>query len=969
MGRERKNRRHAVIKAFKAAALILAAVMMLPITAIAADDQLGELTVYLTAGDGKVTLGAQDAVPAHTFMYKTTVVDDTENKPNLDETAYAIDWTGFDEDADIPGTNGTKIFVQVIQVSNGSNAIKAWGQASAIPAAGDLIINYTLFLHTDGRLYKDNEAGEDITAAAGDGSLVDNGSAIVTGSAGEWILTLNGLEFETTAPVALKVPDGTTIFLVPGTESVLTSELDGDGSAHAILVGGGAESGMAIDGSGLLTASVLSTAGGVGASASAIKTNGTITIRGGTITARGGVSNGESHGICGNIINIRGGSVVTASGGAITSATAAAGTHGINGTAAVNISGGTVTASGGVAAGLGDVDANGIAGTLTMGGFNTVVTAIGGTSSDDGSEIAVRDGYEIPFGFIYILADNANGSGNPATGTVTTTPLSTGERRYVKIAAPEASVITITEQPASSMTVTAGSISAELTILAEVTQTAALSYQWYINTTDSNEDGVAVEGAASAGFAIPADLTYGTHYFYCIVSATGGARPDTSGVAAVTVNSAVIITTHPVENTVVAVGSVSGSLFVSADVTGGASLSYQWFSNTANSNEGGTWIEDATSAIFTIPADLEEGTHYFFCEVSATGGAISVTSNVAAVEAKNLVIAAVPTVTVTVEDKILAADGSKTYLLKAEAAAADGGTLTYQWFVNTENSTVGAAAVTGATASEFTAPYDENGTFYYFAEVTNTIEDNGDGGQKTAYATSEIIDVEIDITRIFAGIMFLSPKSIKEAGADSIAVTNAASYMVEIAVVNNLGEPFTDDQSSHTINLSIRIGNAATSRIMRTDPATGIARFDASLAGSSVGNEIRFTARSAINGEVYNDTADLRIVQRVSVLTADRIIPKDNNDKTDENAAKTVFANEFTAGPNVAGKGGTVNIFRQGESIRDGVLMIYDASGNVVSRIAISDGRGAVNRARTDDADAQSRRIAGSWNLKDTKGR
>ena len=78
-------------------------------------------------------------------------------------------------------------------------------------------------------------------------------------------------------------------------------------------------------------------------------------------------------------------------------------------------------------------------------------------------------------------------------------------------------------------------------------------------------------------------------------------------------------------------------LTVTATVTQGATLAYQWFSNASASNEGGEAIGGATAADFAIPATLVAGAYYYFCEVKAAGAetkrtnAATVTVNAAAV--------------------------------------------------------------------------------------------------------------------------------------------------------------------------------------------------------------------------------------------------------------------------------------------------------------------------------------------------
>jgi len=198
-------------------------------------------------------------------------------------------------------------------------------------------------------------------------------------------------------------------------------------------------------------------------------------------------------------------------------------------------------------------------------------------------------------------------------------------------------VITITTQPTATTSVIAGSINSSLSVVASVTGSATLNYQWFSNTTNSNVDGTPITGATSASFYIPTGLTAGTYFYYCVVSATGGAISVPSNVATVSATVPVItITTQPAATTNVAAGSISGSLSVTASVTGSATLNYQWFSNTTNSNVGGTPISGATSASFDIPTGLTAGTYYYFVEVSAPS-AVVVRSNVARVFVSDII--------------------------------------------------------------------------------------------------------------------------------------------------------------------------------------------------------------------------------------------------------------------------------------------------------------------------------------------
>jgi len=88
------------------------------------------------------------------------------------------------------------------------------------------------------------------------------------------------------------------------------------------------------------------------------------------------------------------------------------------------------------------------------------------------------------------------------------------------------------------------------------------------------------------------------------------------------------ITAQPAATTIVFAGFIEGSLTVGVNVAGGTP-SFQWFSNTANSNAGGTAIAGATGASFPIPTGLAPGEHFFFSEVRSGGATIR--SNVATV--------------------------------------------------------------------------------------------------------------------------------------------------------------------------------------------------------------------------------------------------------------------------------------------------------------------------------------------------
>ena len=152
-----------------------------------------------------------------------------------------------------------------------------------------------------------------------------------------------------------------------------------------------------------------------------------------------------------------------------------------------------------------------------------------------------------------------------------------------------------------------------------------VTYQWYSNTKDSNEDGTAIVGATDPeldGDYI-STAAEGTTYFYCVVTEDNG---DTliSDTAKVTVK-ALAITTQPKSGTY----KVGKSVNLTVKFVGNGDV--QWFS----SSDGETWteIEDADSAKLKA-STAAEGTTYYRAVVtngldSDEEGFVSVTSSTA----------------------------------------------------------------------------------------------------------------------------------------------------------------------------------------------------------------------------------------------------------------------------------------------------------------------------------------------------
>lgn len=81
-----------------------------------------------------------------------------------------------------------------------------------------------------------------------------------------------------------------------------------------------------------------------------------------------------------------------------------------------------------------------------------------------------------------------------------------------------------------------------------------------------------------------------------------------------------------------------------------------------------------------------------------------------------------PELTVNINGSVTYKTGAKAEPLKVEAAASDGGAITYQWYKSLTNTNGGGTVIDGETQNTFTPPTKEEGTVYYYVVATNTIK-------------------------------------------------------------------------------------------------------------------------------------------------------------------------------------------------------------------------------------------------------
>ncbi len=84
--------------------------------------------------------------------------------------------------------------------------------------------------------------------------------------------------------------------------------------------------------------------------------------------------------------------------------------------------------------------------------------------------------------------------------------------------------------------------------------------------------------------------------------------------------------------------------------------------------------------------------------------------------------------------------------LEVEASVSDGGTLSYQWYRNENDSTDGASKIEGATDAGYRPSTDTEGTTYYYVEVTNTNTGVSGNQKATRVSNGAAVTVSMALT-------------------------------------------------------------------------------------------------------------------------------------------------------------------------------------------------------------------------------
>ncbi|CAM4070999.1 PKD domain-containing protein [Flavobacterium weaverense] len=240
--------------------------------------------------------------------------------------------------------------------------------------------------------------------------------------------------------------------------------------------------------------------------------------------------------------------------------------------------------------------------------------------------------------------------------------------------------------------------------------TGTPSYQWFINTTNSNTGGTSISGATNSTYTPPIFTLASSYFYYVTITFSGTSCGNiTSSVAEIIIDNDPTITTQPLNSQTVCKNATATDLSVTMS-GGSGTYSYQWYSNLTNNATGGTIIIGAISSIYS-PLTTTVGTKYYYVITQNGFAGCAVTSATALVTT-----AAAPIFTAQPVSSTICLGQSTQPLSVAYTNGT--GTAQYQWYINTSNSNVGGTSIASANGATFQPLTAVIGTNYYYCIVT-----------------------------------------------------------------------------------------------------------------------------------------------------------------------------------------------------------------------------------------------------------
>lgn len=313
------------------------------------------------------------------------------------------------------------------------------------------------------------------------------------------------------------------------------------------------------------------------------------------------------------------------------------------------------------------------------------------------------------------------------------------------------------EQPIDEVTVGVGQ---GYTLSAKVGGDGEINYNWRGRTVPQNKE-VALNSTTNQ-LKVPTLLsgeTWQSYEFW--LEASNGQSLVTSNVAKVLVTSEEFVNPPTIEMDLPARSNVAlNSQFKLSIEATGENLTYQWFRVNANGYSS-ILLTGATSDTYTVPTNaLGDFKYYVVATSNSTTAAKSRTSNLAHVSVKPL----------NYVDNVLMVDANSLVqsvevgdnVEMAVYTMISGLTLTFQWYVNSVPSTLGATLLDKKSTAVLTVVADKIGKLYYFAKAS--FVQNGE----SKFSESELFEIDVQRNELYSPVIQRQPQQSEIIGKGEI---------------------------------------------------------------------------------------------------------------------------------------------------------------------------------------------------------
>ncbi len=279
-------------------------------------------------------------------------------------------------------------------------------------------------------------------------------------------------------------------------------------------------------------------------------------------------------------------------------------------------------------------------------------------------------------------------------------------------------------------------------------------------------------------------------------------------------------------------GTSATALSVTVPSAGGSSYSYQWYSNAANSNSGGTLITNATSASYTPPT-TSNGTTYYYCVVSGCGTSTS-TSTVSG--AINVVSCSSTNIPATGSTNVVC--GTNTYIYDSGGPSGDYATNS-NGFIVLNNSGNGIITISGSYSAVESCCDDIN--IYSGSGTTGTLLYNYFGsGNITTYSSTPGETITIQI---------VSDGSVQGAGLSLLATYSGFPTINNVSPTNICGGGTLTINGSNFSNITgVTINNTAVASYVVNSPTSITAVLTSNQVGGVVAVNSSFCSGISTTG-------------------------------------------------------------------------------------------------------------------------